>query len=440
MKRLRRQQRTQGYLAITFFIINVLGITVWWWINNRDQFTNYSGVMIALGRITGFLAAFGALTQLLLMAKIYFIEQLFAYSTFLKVHKYVGYTVLGSILLHPFFLVLGYRLNGQPSIIAQYIDFITHYEDVLKAAIASVLFITVVVSSIAIVRLKLRYETWYLVHLFSYLAIVLAFGHQVHAGGDFINHPLSSLYWYALYAFVFFSIGFSRFILPVWRSYSHSLRVGHIMQETHDTFSIYVTGKRLKDLGASSGQFFNWRFLAKGHILQSHPFSLSATPTESSLRFTYKILGDYTKELQYIKPGTRVILEGPHGTLTLKEAKTKNLLFIAGGIGITPLRAMIEALRPDQTATLLYSAKQPHDFSFVPEFEKLLTQKNFKIIYFPSKQRGRLQNADLLQHVGDGSAVDVFLCGPDTMMHDLKRALKKLHVPAQRIHFEGFSY
>jgi predicted ferric reductase len=274
----------------------------------------------------------------------------------------------------------------------------------------------------------------------SYLAIVLAFSHQVNAGGDFVNHPIVSAYWYLLYATVFGSIGLSRFLLPVWRSYTHSLRVGHVTQETHDTYSVHITGKQLQDFDAKAGQFFNWRFIAKDHLFQAHPFSLSAVPTETSLRFTYKILGDYTKKLHFIKPGTRVILEGPHGSLTLNESTSSTLLFIAGGIGITPLRAMIEALPENRPATLLYSAKTTKDFSFVPEFEKLIGQKNLQVKYYPTKLTGRVTIEDLQLYLRNDPDTTIYLCGPLTMMHDLTKKLKKLNVPNKQIHYEGFTY
>src|SRR5881628_4268945 len=122
------------------------------------------------------------------------------------------------------------------------------------------------------------------------------------------------------------------------------MRVVDVRQETADVVSITVEGQHLNELRAESGQFFRWRFLTPDHWLTAHPFSLSAPPGATTLRLTVKALGDGSRNLQSLPIGTWVIAEGPYGAVTAARRVHRNVLLIAGGVGITPMRALFESV------------------------------------------------------------------------------------------------
>ena len=221
----------------------------------------------------------------------------------------------------------------------------------------------VAVSSIRAARRKLSYETWYGIHLYAYLAIALGFLHQLFVGTDFIDDPVAVGYWVGLYSSTIALILVFRVGEPVWRSTRHRLRVSNVVTEAPGVFSIYMTGRDIDQLAVRSGQYFIWRFLTRDGWWRAHPFSISSAPNGSWLRITIKELGDWSKALQGVRIGTRVFIEGPYGVLTGARRTRPKVLLLAGGIGITPLRALLEALPAKRgDLTLIYRVRDaPRD-------------------------------------------------------------------------------
>jgi predicted ferric reductase len=211
--------------------------------------------------------------------------------------------------------------------------------------------------------------------------------------------------------------------------------------------SIYVTGSDLSSLGAEPGQFALLRFWAPGFRLQAHPFSFSKAPAAGELRFSIKKSGDFTARLQAeLKPGTQVVLDGPYGVLTGRRLKSGKALFIAGGIGITPLRAIAEKLCAARTdSVLLFSNRRRRDIVFMDELAELEKSGVFRAVHVLTEdndwagEKGRLDAACIKRLVPDAAERDAFLCGPPPMMAALRAALLSLGADKARIYYERFS-
>ena len=143
-------------------------------------------------------------------------------------------------------------------------------------------------------RRRLRYETWYFVHLYAYLGVALAFSHQLATGTEFVGAPGARAYWYALYVVTLGALVVFRLGVPIARSLWHRLHVERVIEEAPGVVSVEIGGVRLERLRAQAGQFFTWRFLTRDRWWEAHPFSLSAAPDGRRLRITVKGLGDYT--------------------------------------------------------------------------------------------------------------------------------------------------
>ncbi|MCW2989695.1 MAG: ferric reductase [Solirubrobacterales bacterium] len=236
-----------------------------------------------------------------------------------------------------------------------------------------------------------------------------------------------------------------RVLMPLARAAWHRLRVDEVVTEAPGVASIYISGRHLGHLGARAGQFFIWRFLAAGVWWESHPFSLSAAPHGQRLRITVKASGDYSARLAAIPPGTRVIADGPFGRFTAAARRHERLALIAGGIGITPIRALLDDLPAADDVTVVYRALAADDVVFRGELDALAAARGVTVHYVLGDHR-EAASAELLSATHLEALVpglrdhDVFLCGPPGMVAAIRRTLHEARVPRRNIHLEEFAF
>jgi predicted ferric reductase len=308
---------------------------------------------------------------------------------------------------------------------------------VITAVAGLALLVGVVVTSAVAVRRRLRYETWHFVHLYAYLAVALAFSHQLATGTDFVARPGARAYWYALYGVTLGALLVFRLGLPLARSLLvHRLRVERVVEEAPGVVSVEIGGERLDRLRARAGQFFSWRFLTRDRWWESHPFSLSAAPDGRRLRITVKGLGDYTAALKAIPPGTRVIAEGPFGSFTAAARRRPRVALIAGGVGITPIRALLEDMPGD--IAVVYRASREEDVILRAELDELAHRRGADLHYVVGA--APLSAERLLELVPDLPERDVFVCGPPAMTDAMRDSLGRTGVPRRQVSVERFAF
>ena len=351
-------------------------VGIWWAGTGHSTAASLASVEIAIGNLSGLIGTYAILWQLVLMGRLTFLEDSFGMPRLASLHKWNGYAALILLLSHFTFLVLGFSITDHFSIIRQVTDFMFNWEDVLKSTLALAMLVGIVLMSIVIVRRRFKYETWYLVHLATYIAILLAFSHQFSVGPDFIGHPMAQSLWITMYVLSIGSLVLFRFVRPAWLLYRHRFTVAKVVKETHNVISIYVTGRQLDQLHFEPGQFMIWRFLSRDLWWQSHPFTLSAARNGKYLRLTVKMRGDYTRALAGLKPGTLVSVDGPHGIFTVTRFPAPHLLLIAGGVGITAIRSMLEQLpAATQSVEIVYAARTRADLALRDELEAFWPQR-----------------------------------------------------------------
>lgn len=423
-------------------------VTLLWWLTTGwNGTTDTAGLLLAAGHWSGIAGTYAILWQLVLLSRLPLFDKSIGLEHVTWLHKWNGYAGLTLILAHFVTLLAGYGIVEGASWWTQFLDFLFNWEDVLKSALALVLFVSVVGLSVSIVRRQLKYETWYAVHLTTYLAILLAFGHQTAVGPDFAQQPLNRAIWIGLYVLTAAVIGFYRFIRPAYLVYKHRFVVDRVVAEADDVVSVYVSGRQLEELAFEPGQFFIWRFLDDERWWQAHPFSVSAAPNGQSIRLTAKELGDFTARLPALKPGTPVSLDGPHGYLTASRLTGRKLVMVAGGIGITPIRAMLEGLPEGQAdVTVIYAARHQSDLVLKEEIDELAGQRGATVHYILSDEtaagteHGVLDQHRLARLVPDLAEREMVLCGPPAMMAAVTRSAARLGLPRQRIYTERFAY
>jgi ferredoxin-NADP reductase len=215
-----------------------------------------------------------------------------------------------------------------------------------------------------------------------------------------------------------------------------------VVAEGPDVVSLRIGGRGLERLRAEPGQFFLWRFLARGRWWKAHPFSLSAAPDGQSLRITVKALGDDSAGLSGIPVGTRVVAEGPFGVFTEAARRRAKVLLVAGGIGITPVRALMEQIRGD--AVVLYRVVTDDDVVFRSELDDLADARGLALHYVvgdhaTDEGRNHLSPDHLHELVPDIEERDVFVCGPPGLTDAVTRSVRAAGVPRRHIHAERFA-
>jgi ferredoxin-NADP reductase len=209
--------------------------------------------------------------------------------------------------------------------------------------------------------------------------------------------------------------------------------------------SVYVTGRELDRLAAQAGQYFLWRFLAGNGWWRAHPFSLSAAPNDRFLRLTVKSTGDDTSVMQRLAIGTPVFVEGPYGAFVAEPSTRPRVLLIAGGIGVAPLRALLEDMPgPRGAITLIYRASRSEDLVFGDELDALTKARGARVHYLIGRRaelrRDPLEARNLHRLVPDIVEREIYVCGPDGMIKRVRRSLRALRVPSSHIHEEHFAY
>jgi predicted ferric reductase len=401
----------------------------------------YSQITTA-SRFFALTGSYLAIIGLLLIARISWIENVLGHDRLVTWHRKAMPYALYFITLHVLLVTLGYAGGDQVRIGSALWTMITTYPWMLPATLGFILLLVAGVSSYRIFRQSISYESWWIIHLYTYLGVALSFMHQILTGAMFISHPLAKNYWIGLYSFVVVAILYWRILMPLTKSIRHKLMVDKVVNEGPGVVSIYIKGRDVKKLKAQGGQFFSWRFLSKNLWYQSHPYSLSASPSDDSMRITVKALGDSSSELAHLKSGTRVFIEGPYGVFKASTARRgRHIVLIGGGVGITPLRAIMEEFPNNTQIDILYRASNESELVLRKELDELSDRIGARVHYLVgSRQEHTMSYEYLKKFVPNFQDSEVFICGPEGLVSAVKEAAKKAGIPKNRFHDEAFAF
>ncbi|MET7381846.1 ferric reductase-like transmembrane domain-containing protein [Streptomyces sp. NPDC005526] len=412
-------------------------IALWWF--GTDSVVGTAGWLTGAGRIAGLLCGYACAVLVGLMARVPLLERRVGSDRVARWHAMAGRYTICLLLAHVVLILAGYAAQDHATLWHETVTVVMDYPEMLKATAGTVVLVAVGITSARAVRRRTSYEFWYYVHLLTYAAVFLAFGHQLALGNEFNGDLLATGAWYALYLGVAALVVWFRFLAPVRLNLRHRLRVESVHHEAPGVYSVVMRGRRLDELGAQPGQFFRWRFLGEGMCWTSTPYSLSAPPRPDLLRITVKALGDHSAAVPLLRPGTRVWAEGPYGSMTADRRTSHKSLLIGAGVGITPLRALFETLPGD--VTLLYRARTAEDLALGAELEAVARWRGARLLYAlngPRGERPPFTVEALRGAVADLAGHDVYICGPHAFAQDLYQVLRAAGVPDRRIHHESF--
>ena len=301
-------------------------------------------------------------------------------------------------------------------------------------------------------RLRIEYDRWRIWHgILATGAMALAMAH-IELRGYYLNTLWKQLFWGFYGIFWVGVLAWVRVIKPILLLRKPYL-VEKVIPERGNAWTVVLRPADHKGLRFQPGQFAwitAWDSPFRDH---EHPFSFSGSALKSSqLTFTIKELGDFTASIKNLSQGQRVYVDGPYGAFSIdRHPQSQGFVFIAGGIGITPMMSMLRTLADRGDArplTLIYANKTLEAATFLEEIEKLSLRLNLKVVHVlespPEGWSGEkgFVNADILERNLPAerrpNRVEIFICGPGPMMNAVEKALIQLGVPMGDFHSERF--
>lgn len=421
-----------GYIGITAIYTLILGILFRMETGQLVFPGDKADPFYELGTSFGFWGSFYFCLNFILATRWRWVERIFdGLDSVYQIHNLVGKLTLTFVLLHGLILVL--QALPDQGLLTTYL-----YPGVnvsYTVGVAGLILLTLLV--IVTIWIKLPYHIWLETHKFMGIAYVLGNVHAIILQLDWYMVLLTLIGGYAWIYNLFF--------------YRHRApkATGQITQHTYKQNIHEFIIQLDREFPAQPGQFvfLSVQKSAQNLAAEQHPFSISGFPDRQAIRISAKILGDYTARLNRLQVDDTVTVFGPYGHFGAKYLATqKPMIWIAGGIGITPFLSMLqwEATQTDTSRPiqLIWSVKQAEEAIYLDEIMALKQQLlHFECHLHLSVEQGRLNLQTLVallgeQHVRESA---VFLCGPIPLMHNLTQQLRRHGLSRRDIIAEEFA-
>ncbi|HKU30087.1 MAG TPA: ferredoxin reductase family protein [Arthrobacter sp.] len=448
-------------LTVALWVSLAAAFSLWLADGGFSTISNPTQAITAVGILAGLTGMDLVLLMLLLAARLPFVDGAVGHDRALEFHRKLGKPALYLLLAHGIFIAIGYGMAEGLNPVSEAIALWVLVPDMWLAFVAMALFIAVVVTSLVAVRRRFPYEFWYVIHLLTYVAVGTAIPHQFSVGGLFAEGTWQRWYWLLLCIATGSALAWFRVAQPVMATFRHQLTVRRVVRVAPDVVSIEMSGLRLNELSGTGGRFFVWRFLAPGMWWQAHPYSLSAEPhvvpsvpgrhpRQEVLRITVRNLGKGSARLASLKPGTKVAIEGPYGVFSTAARSRKRIVMIGAGIGITPLRALLEStpFAPGQ-ATVLLRGRSEEELFLNDEILELCRKRGVTLFHLLGPRSplpgsawlpASAAHTTLRDYAPDIADADVYICGPSAWAREVIAEAKGSGVREEQLHYERFDW
>lgn len=386
------------------------------------------------GRLLALVIFILILFQYLLSSRIKWIEKGIGLDGLITLHKTFGLILFLVPLGHPVLLLLSERLQG----------YSTPMSFLKLLGLVALLLIWVGASSALLYgKTSMKYETWKRVHKVGYAVFPLAFFHSTLMGSTLQKGPMK-IFWFILaliYVLILAGNIRRRFVLR-----RHPFTVTEVSRETNDVWTLRFGGDH-RDY--APGQFMMLQLVKNGKVSEPHPFTIASPPTRKGLAVCVKEVGDFTSDIGKTKPSDKAHIDMPYGVFFVPHFDADRLVFIAGGIGITPFMSMLRTIYDrnlEKQVILFWGNKREEDIVFRDELERMVSEMpSLKVIHVLSRQEdwpgenGHIDADILKKHIGEFQGREFFICGPSSMMKSVENALSDLGASKKRIHTERFA-
>lgn len=384
--------------------------------------------------------------QFVLVARIQTVAAPFGEDALVHFHRYMGYAGTLFILAHPILLIV----LVDPSYLER-VNPITAPWAGRFGTLSILCLLAVIVTSAWRLALRISYEVWQGIHLvLSTVAITAALVH-VELIHHYVNQPWKRALWIAMTAGFVGVFLWVRIIRPVLRM-RRPWTVTAVDSESGGVNAVTLRPAGHDGFTFAPGQF-GWLSVHRSPFaLTQHPFSFSSNGDDPAmLQMSIKELGDFTRTIGSIAPGTRAFVDGPHGVFSPDRHSGPGFVFLAGGVGIGPIMSMLRtfAVRGERRPCyLFFGVKRIDEATFRDEIDRLATQLALTVSYVVSDPpagwtgaRGYIDAAVLRRGLpANYQVLQYFICGPNAMQDALEDALGDLGVPGERVHTERFNF
>jgi len=399
------------------------------------RFSNASLILTSIGQISGLVGMALFALVLILNTRTKFLDNLFyGVNNAYVWHHNLGAIAFSLLLLHPAALVIKFALL---SIQIAFNMLITSNFAILTGEIALLLMIFLLILTFFI---KLKYQVWKFSHKFLSLSFIFASLHMLFISSD-VSNSVILRYYMVILTFAGLWAVLYRTVFPFIFVKKYKYIIEQVNQVTDSLVEITLSPESNK-MDYKPGQFLFVKFNDDAIGKDTHPFSMSSSPSESNLRIAVKNLGDFTARLKILTKGTKAIIEGAYGRFSyLNYPVGKKQIWIAGGIGITPFLSMARNLQKDSpyAIDLYYCVKEKGELAFWNELKYISDNaKNFKILPFCSNESGFISADFIKKTSGDLENSEIFICGPQIMMQALRNQFVNLGAKKYNIHVEEF--
>ena len=416
---------------ISLAITGILLLTFILWAAGTDFSTFEYNFLRQISLLFASLGLVMIFIQFVLVSRIKRIETGLGLDRMLRWHRFFGRAGLVLLTGHAV-LIVTYRITAFGEL------FPTTFIWVGVLALIGFMITAALASTYRIIGLA--YEIWRNIHLLNYLLFPLVLIHVFYHTAEG-----SALY----YLWILLALSYAGLIL--YRLYRiiiirmNPYEVVDVRQEAKDIWTLEFSGRKIDYL---PGQFMFVQLLRSGKLSSAHPFTISNSPTRENLSITPKKLGDFTLSIKDTRVGEKAFIDAPYGVFSFLNYRHEELVFIAGGIGITPFISMLRYIRdkmPEQKVTLFWTNRNEDMLCFRDELEEMEKEMSaFRTILIMSDQpdwegeKGHLSGAMLQGYLETLDQKDFFVCGPPDMTANIVFELKELQVPPARIHSELF--
>jgi predicted ferric reductase len=406
------------------------------------------GFIYQLGKNCALVAFIILALQVVLGARIKWIERPFGLDMIFRYHKAAGVIALCLIILHVTLVCWG---SGHWYLLTS-----LHVSwPVWLGRLALLALVTTVVTSLWRYKLKIEFESWRRLHNALFI-VILAFGfiHGFKIGGD-LTAPAMRIYWLAALAAAVTVYLFHKAMRPRHLK-RHAYTVTAVHREAPRIWTIQLAppdGQSAYSYAPGQFQYITFR-RGRGLPVEEHHWTISSTPTRPGIASTIKELGDFTSSIGQTRVGDKADVDGPYGHFSyVFYPEEDDLLFIAGGIGITPFLAMLRHMHDTgvhKRVLLLWSNRTEEELLAREEIGQIgkFGTPELKVVFFLTNageewkgERGRIDKDAIVRYLepADGATRGAYVCCPTVMAKAIIRALEELGMPAEHIHHEGFS-
>ena len=402
------------------------------------------GFWLELSVALGFVGLTQIAVQFILIARFKRVTAPYGIDIILRYHRRIALLAVGLIILHPVIIVV-----DNPARAELLNPFGGNWAS--RAAWVSLLsLVAIVISSVFRERLQLNYERWRLAHITLGISAIVFAQLHVSMAGLYTNTFWKHVIWVGTAALMVGLVVFLRVIKPL-RQRLYTWRVAEVREERGDTVTLALEPVDHDGIRFDPGQFAWIKLAGSPFSLEEHPFSFSSSSERTDrIEFGITALGDFSSRIADVPIGTRAYVDGPHGAFSIDRYPAVGYVFIAGGVGVTPiisfLRTMADRNDP-RPVKFIYAEKDWDGVAYREEIEQLQERLALEVVYVLEEadedwdgETGYV-DADLLErHLPDEEYPRFyFICGPDVMMESVHAALLDHDVPEAHIQMERFA-